>query len=115
VEEVTIIDNNFFRKPGFIVWFSKGFIKRIFFIEYLNFIFLLVGKKKKSCTFAQLLKKQYQNDRFLDHLATFCGGFSKTMYSQCYNRKEQNIESNRREGIRDLLIEEVLFHSEPLL
>jgi hypothetical protein len=49
-----------------LFWFSKGFIKKIFFRKYLNFNFLLIGIKKKSCTFAQLFKKQYQIVGFLD-------------------------------------------------
>merc|ERR1711906_45271 len=60
VVEVTISGNNLFRKSEFLFWFSKGFIKKIFFRKYLNFNFLLIGIKKKSCTFAQLFKKQYQ-------------------------------------------------------
>jgi hypothetical protein len=66
VVEVTISGNNLFRKSEFLFWFSKGFIKKIFFRKYLNFNFLLIGIKKKSCTFAQLFKKQYQIVGFLD-------------------------------------------------
>jgi hypothetical protein len=45
--EVMIIDKIFFRKPGFAIWFSKGFIKKIFFKKISKFQFLFNRKEEK--------------------------------------------------------------------